>query len=81
MRYLEASFNFIVLAVSISDSSSTAEYPRAVIYDFVCTLREDYSKDQDDDLHTSVMEFPSYTYVGERVPLVYVQSICKLCFA
>ena len=42
-----------------------------MIYDFVCTRPEYYTKELDDDLHTSVLEYPTYTYVGEvilRVP-------------
>lgn len=47
-----------------TDSGSEADYPRAVIYDFVCRLPEYSNKGvSDDDLHTSLVEFPTYTYV------------------
>ena len=47
-----------------TDSGSEADYPRAVIYDFVCRLPEYSNKGVfDDDLHTSLVEFPTYTYV------------------
>ena len=42
------------------DSGTEADYPRAIIYDFVCQLPELSSKDVVD-----VVEFPTYTYVGK----------------
>ena len=48
------------------DSGTEADYPRAVIFDFVCQLPELSSKDVvDDDFHFSLVEFPTYTYVGK----------------
>ena len=49
------------------DPASNTDYPRAVIYDFVCTPPEEYGKDFDDGLHTTVVEFPANTFVGESV--------------
>ena len=48
-----------------SDSGPDADYPRAVIYDLACELPEYYTKELVDDFHTSVVEFPTYTYVGK----------------
>ena len=47
------------------DGGDSANYPRSVIYDFVCTPPEEYGKDLDDDYHTTFMEFPTYTYTGK----------------
>ena len=47
------------------DGGGSAQYPRSVIYDFVCTPPEEYGKDLDDDFHTTLMEFPGYTYTGK----------------
>ena len=50
-----------------SDQPKDADYPRAVIYDLVCRLPEQtsYKQFNADDFHTSVFEFPAYTYVGK----------------
>ena len=45
-----------------------ADYPRAVIFDLVCRLPEhtSYKQLDADDFHNiSVVEFPTYTYVGK----------------
>ena len=39
----------------------------SVIYDFVCTPPEEYGQSLDGDLHTTLMEFPTYTYTGKLV--------------
>ena len=40
-----------------------------MIYDFVCTPPETYGKELlADDFHTTVTEFPTYTYVGKFSP-------------
>ena len=49
-----------------------ADYPRAVIFDLVCRLPEytSYKQLDADDFHNiSVVEFPTYTYVGKMIIL------------
>ena len=46
-----------------SDSGPSADYPRAIIYDFVCIPPEESSH----ELITSLVEFPAYTYVGKYI--------------
>ena len=36
-----------------------------MIYDFVCAPPEEYGESLDDDLHTTLVEFPTYTFTGK----------------
>ena len=53
-----------------TDVAPDADYPRAVIFDLVCRLPEHTDNKQldADDFHNiSVVEFPTYTYVGKII--------------
>ena len=67
-RWVRFSFLSSILILPNSDTpTKNAEYPMSVIYDFVCTPPEEYGQSLDGDLHTTLMEFPTYTYTGKLV--------------
>ena len=55
----------------LSDTPKSAEYPMSVIYDFLCTPPEEYGQSLDDDLHITVMEFPTHTFTGKLIADTY----------